>query len=229
MAGPGGAQAVARLSDQLNRKGNKWDYRISDPTEGGSGHQKERYAFIWKTASIRLVARPTLSSSLERLVLREPYIAHFEIGSEQIAIANYHSKRYDEHPEEEVKYFPNMINEVGSVPLIIAGDFNMTEEHPVFDQLEQLNFRPVITKQLTTLRRSCKSQRDKHPYLANAIDNIYFPTPDFVATASGTIDYVQACENLDYARQLSRPPACFLSVSVLQLTIKYFKECKTQL
>jgi hypothetical protein len=32
VAGYGGVQAVARLSDELNRTGTKWDYIISDPT-----------------------------------------------------------------------------------------------------------------------------------------------------------------------------------------------------
>jgi hypothetical protein len=32
VAGYGGVQAVARLSDELNRTGTKWDYTISDPT-----------------------------------------------------------------------------------------------------------------------------------------------------------------------------------------------------
>jgi intracellular sulfur oxidation DsrE/DsrF family protein len=32
VAGYGGVQAVARLSDELNRTGSKWDYIISDPT-----------------------------------------------------------------------------------------------------------------------------------------------------------------------------------------------------
>ena len=36
VAGDGGAQAVARLSDQLNRMGNKWEYVISDPTSGSN-------------------------------------------------------------------------------------------------------------------------------------------------------------------------------------------------
>src|SRR5690606_28387992 len=44
VAGPGGPQAVARLSDALNRKGQKWDYTISDPTSGKAG--TERYACL---------------------------------------------------------------------------------------------------------------------------------------------------------------------------------------
>src|SRR6186713_2785272 len=51
VAGDGGAQAVARLSDQLNRMGAKWEYVISDPTSGSN--KKERYAFIWKTSRIQ--------------------------------------------------------------------------------------------------------------------------------------------------------------------------------
>src|SRR5882672_4396646 len=38
---PGGAQAVARLSESLNRKGAKWDYRISDPTSGENSFKRE--------------------------------------------------------------------------------------------------------------------------------------------------------------------------------------------
>ena len=49
VAGNGGAQAVVRLADELNRKGSKWDYRISDPTSSSS-YKTERYAFLWKTS-----------------------------------------------------------------------------------------------------------------------------------------------------------------------------------
>src|SRR5687768_16119461 len=41
VAGQGGAQAVGRLADQLNRTGSKWDYSISDPTSGRS-YKSER-------------------------------------------------------------------------------------------------------------------------------------------------------------------------------------------
>ena len=46
VAGSGGAQAVAKLADELNRKGAQWDYTISDPTSS-SDYKTERYAFIW--------------------------------------------------------------------------------------------------------------------------------------------------------------------------------------
>ena len=56
VAGCGGAQAVARLADELNRKGAKWDYTISDPTSS-SAYKTERYAFICKTRKVKKIGR----------------------------------------------------------------------------------------------------------------------------------------------------------------------------
>ena len=57
VAGYGGAQAVARLADELNRKGAKWDYSVSNPTSS-SAYKTERYAFLWKTATVKLIGKP---------------------------------------------------------------------------------------------------------------------------------------------------------------------------
>jgi endonuclease/exonuclease/phosphatase family metal-dependent hydrolase len=59
VAGYGGAQALAKLADELNRKGSKWDYVISDPTTN-IAYKTERYAFIWKTANLKKIGRPWL-------------------------------------------------------------------------------------------------------------------------------------------------------------------------
>src|SRR5687767_7628360 len=52
VAGNGGAQAIARLSDELNRMGSKWDYVVSNPTTGTPG-RVERYAFLWKPSRVK--------------------------------------------------------------------------------------------------------------------------------------------------------------------------------
>ena len=67
VAGYGGAQAVARLADELNRKGTKWDYTISDPTSS-SAYKTERYAFIWKTSKVKKIGKAWLEQKyhLER-------------------------------------------------------------------------------------------------------------------------------------------------------------------
>jgi len=56
VAGNGGAQAVAKLADELNRIGTKWDYSISDPTTS-SAYKTERYAFLWKTAKVKKIGK----------------------------------------------------------------------------------------------------------------------------------------------------------------------------
>ena len=76
VAGYGGAQAVAKLADILNRKGNKWDYVISNPTNS-SKYVTERYAFIWKTRHIKIKNRGRLISELDSLTDREPYLMDF--------------------------------------------------------------------------------------------------------------------------------------------------------
>ena len=52
VAGYGGSQAVARLADELNRKGSKWDCSISYATKSPK-YKTEKYAFLWKTSKVK--------------------------------------------------------------------------------------------------------------------------------------------------------------------------------
>lgn len=80
VAGFGGAQAVAQLADELNRKGSKWGYVVSDPTSS-SAYKTERYAFLWKTANVRLIGKPWLEQKFGLEIDREPFFATFEYNS----------------------------------------------------------------------------------------------------------------------------------------------------
>ncbi len=73
---PAGAHAVVRLSEQLNRMGSKWNYAVSDPTSGDS-YKRERYAFLWKTSSVKLANHPWLEKNYASEIDREPYYATF--------------------------------------------------------------------------------------------------------------------------------------------------------
>jgi hypothetical protein len=79
-------QAVARLSDELNRTGSKWDYIISDPTS--SPYKTERYAFIWKTNKLKQIgmARKKYHSEIE-----EPYLGTFQYQDKQFTVVNFHA------------------------------------------------------------------------------------------------------------------------------------------
>ncbi|MFM2135518.1 MAG: hypothetical protein RL021_918, partial [Bacteroidota bacterium] len=81
VAGVGGAPAVARLADALNRTGSKWDYSTSDPTLSTSG-SSERYAFLWKTSRVQRVGRPTLEQTYRYEIEREPFMIDFRHQSD---------------------------------------------------------------------------------------------------------------------------------------------------
>src|SRR5690606_31627175 len=124
---PAGAQAVAKIADELNRMGAKWDYRISDPTKSPSSNISERYAFLWKTSKVSLIHRAYLDRELEDIINREPYIAAFKIKGqpEPFYVINFHSRKYDERPEEEIIHFLDYPTRLKSNRIIIAGDFNL--------------------------------------------------------------------------------------------------------
>lgn len=104
---PKGAQAVAKIWGELNRKGNKWDYRISNPTKSPSANMSERYAYVWKTAKLNLINKPYLDTSLEDVLIREPYIVEFKAKkkTESFFLINYHSRVHNQNPEKEIIYF----------------------------------------------------------------------------------------------------------------------------
>ena len=60
--GAGGAQAVAKLVDELNRKGSKWDYTINAPTIS-SGYKLECYAFLLKTSKVKKIGEAWLENT----------------------------------------------------------------------------------------------------------------------------------------------------------------------
>jgi hypothetical protein len=70
VAGYGG-EAVARLSDELNRTGSKWDYIISDPTSS-SPYKTERYAFIWKTNKLKQIGKAWLEKKYHSEIEESP-------------------------------------------------------------------------------------------------------------------------------------------------------------
>lgn len=168
VAGYGGAQAVAKLSDILNRKGSKWDYVISDPTNSPK-YVSERYAFIWKTSRIKIKNRGWLISELATQIDREPFLLHFYIEGKPFTVVNFHSRPYNKDPESEIRALSTYVTDSLKTPLIIAGDFNVDEKMPVFNSLKKSGYQTAITNQKTTLKWSC----ERTDYLNHPIDNIF--------------------------------------------------------
>ena len=198
----GGALAVARLVDALNRKGQHWDYRISEPTtalEERAG-ESECYAFIWKTAKVKLVGRTYLAKSFEGLISREPYIGVFKAGGKELTLVNFHALPKKKQPEKEIKYLKFFPDSMQRHNLVFLGDFNCPESHSVFNPLKKKGYEPSLQGQKTTLKQECR----EGDCLASEYDNIFFPKATFRLLKSGIVPfYRQFKEDMVAARKLS--------------------------
>lgn len=207
---PAGAQAVAKIADELNRMGFRWDYQVSDPTKSPSPYLSERYAFLWKPSRVELIHRAYLDSELENLCYREPFIGKFKQKGKTdfFYVINYHSRKYTDKPEEEIIHFIDYPKRLNSEKIIIAGDFNLSETHEVWRPLYRTGFQSALKGEKTTLKWKCK----ENSYVNHAIDNFYF-TSGIQKREAKSIDFVQTCENLERAREISDHLPVFMKFS----------------
>ncbi len=199
---PAGAQKVALIADELNRTGARWDYRISDPTNSPSAYISERYAILWKPSRLQLEGRAFLDAGLAVACDREPFLARFKIAGDttRFWVVNFHARRFDNRPELEIRHFIDYPRRLGSPAVIIAGDFNLDEDHDVWRPFYERGYQAVLNDSPTTLKRSCNRQGE---YVNYPIDNIYWPKEIFSLSKGGWIDTVGSCDNLEAARGVS--------------------------
>lgn len=198
VAGNGGAQAVVRLAEALNRKESKWDYRISDPTSSSS-YKTERYAFLWKTKNLKLKGRPWLERNYHLEIDREPYYATFEINGKNITIASFHAITKSKQPETEIKYFKFLPQEYPNQNIVFAGDFNCPQSHSVFTPLKKMGFTPILINQKTSLKKEPKGDN----YLASEFDNIFYKTNSINFIKADVILFYKNFISLEEARKIS--------------------------
>lgn len=198
VAGNGGAQAVARLADALNRKGSIWDYRISNPTSSTT-KGTERYAFVWKTNKLKLKGNPWLEQKYHTQIEREPYFATFEIKGKTITVAAFHAIPKNKHPEREIKYLKLLPQEYPNLNLLFVGDFNCSQSHSVFVPLKKMGFSPILENQKTSL----KTKPKENEYLASEYDNIFYKISPINYLKSDVILFYQKFISLKEARKIS--------------------------
>lgn len=198
VAGYGGSQAVARLVDQLNRKGNKWDYSISNPTSS-SAYKKERYAFIWKTNKVKLIGKPWLEKKYEKQIDREPYYATFKKNGKKFTIVSFHAITKTKQPETEIKYFKFLPQQYPNLNLIFVGDFNCPQSHTVFNPLKKMGYLPTFENQKTSLKQKCINNQ----CLASEFDNIFYHSSRIKIINKGIIHFYETFNSLKEARKVS--------------------------
>jgi len=182
VAGNGGAQAVTRLANELNTKGAKWDYRISDPTSSNA-YKTERYAFLWKTTKLKLEGKPWLERNYHLEIDREPYFATFKIKGKAVTIVSFHAITKSKQPETEIKYFKFLPQEYSKLNLLFAGDFNCPQSHSVFNPIKQMGYQSILVNQKTSLKQACK----KYQCLASEFDNMYYNSSKVKVKNAGVI------------------------------------------
>ena len=210
VAGPGGAQAVGRLGDALNRTGSKWEYTISDPTTHEKSNTTERYAFLWKAGRISRVGHPALEKKYQSVIEREPFLCTFLFKGKQFTIASMHAVPKSKQPEQEIKYLKYLPEEYPDQNIIFLGDFNCPQSHNVFVPLKGAGYQPALMKQKTTLRQKCKDNE----CLASEFDNIFFRPAKVHRTRAGIIRVDEGFADPKAARKLSDHLPVYMSFSL---------------
>lgn len=198
VAGYGGAQAVAQLADELNRKGSKWDYTISNPTSS-SAYKTERYAFLWKTAKIKIIGKAWLEKKYHLEIDREPYFATFQYNKKIFTLANFHAITKKRQPETEIKYFKFLPQEYPNLNLIFMGDFNCPQSHTVFYPLRKMGYTCAFVNQKTSLKKTCKTNN----CLASEFDNIWYNSAKTTIKNEAIIPFYQSFNSLKEATTVS--------------------------
>ena len=209
VAGAGGAQAVARLSDALNRTGAKWDYTISDPTSSAE-NGTERYAFLWKPGRIKKMGDAWLEKQYSNEIDREPYMATFQTKNRYFTLASFHAIPKAKQPEKEIKYLKFIPGEYPGKNLIFAGDFNCPQSNSVFNSLKAISYQPVFINQKTSLRSKCIN----NDCLASEYDNIFCNQEKLHITGSGVLHFYKSFPTLKEAIKVSDHIPVYMKFSV---------------
>lgn len=197
VAGYGGSQAVAKLADELNRLGSKWDYVVSDPTTS-SAYKTERYAFLWKTSVVKKIGKAWLEQQYSLEIDREPFYCTFEYKNKSFTIVNFHAITKSRQPETEIKYFKFLPALHPNLNLIFVGDFNCPQTHTVFNPLKKMEYVPLLIGQKTTLKKKVKHNQ----YLASEFDNMFYPKK-VTKINGGVLFFYKSFPTLEQARSIS--------------------------
>jgi deoxyribonuclease-1-like protein len=198
VAGNGGAKAVARLADELNRMGSKWDYVVSAPTTGTPG-RIERYAFLWKPSRVKKTGEAWLEQKFQAEMEREPYFMELEYEEKKFTLGCFHAITKKQQPEKEIKYFKYIIDAYAGRNLLLGGDFNCPESHSVFNPLKGKGFKPALSCQKTSLKQECRNGEN----LASEFDNIFYQPVRNKIEKSGILLFYESFPSLQLARRIS--------------------------
>jgi deoxyribonuclease-1-like protein len=208
ITGVGGAQAIARLVDQLNHKGKSWDYTISDPTISSSASTSERYAFIWNKKTVTKLGAAWLENHYAVEIDREPFFGTFKKDGETFTLVNFHAKPKSKQPETDIKYLKFFPALYPNMNLIICGDFNCPQSNTVFNPLKAMGFKSALVGQKTSLRMKCLQD----DCLASEYDNFFYDPKKTIFQKSGVVHFYKSFSTIAVARKISDHLPVFLVI-----------------
>ncbi len=161
VAGYGGVQAVAKLVEELNRKGPKWNYVISEPTSG-SPYQKERYAFIWKTTKLKKIGSAWLEKTFHLEIEREAFYCIYKYNDTQFTLVNFRAVPKPKEPERAINYFKKLADVYSTLNLIFIRDLNCRQSLTVFKPSKKIGYKSISAGQKKLLKTKVHKQQVSH-------------------------------------------------------------------
>ena len=197
----GGARAVAKLADELNRKGTEWDYKVSKKTPSPP-YKTEKYAYLWKTSKVQVVGKPWLWTKYKNIIERSPYLIRFKLKKTDFSflLASYHSRKYDLHPEKELEKLKLLPIEYPNDRILIAGDFNIEYDNEHYGILYDNGFEATVRNKRTTIKKDLNPSTEN---LYRAIDNIFYEYDDIKLLEANTINFTLGHTDINAARKIS--------------------------
>ena len=168
------ADAIEQLQARLTGKtGVEWQTLYSHRL--GRSTYREKYAFLWRTDMVEYLDGAVVYIDAADLFAREPFSARFRAreSGEDFVLANVHityGRRVSDRTPE-IKALTDYWHWLAEIypetarRRILLGDFNLRQNHPAWQSLNQAA-TPLITEGATTL-----SSHDRR--YANLYDNIW--------------------------------------------------------
>jgi|YNPMSStandDraft_2_1061718.scaffolds.fasta_scaffold01588_1 endonuclease/exonuclease/phosphatase family metal-dependent hydrolase len=193
---PKGPQAIAKLVDELNRTGAKWDYVFSEPTNGPG---TERYAFLFKTKNVAIREKGFLIKELDNDIDREPFYQKFEVRGNglvtTISLVNIHTVPKSKGPEKEIQALARLHTLFPNDKLLVMGDFNTPQNSPAFEALKNGNLHPALKGRIRTTLKMEPDPANGEKY-ANDYDNLYYKASWIEVIEANRIDLTADIPNV---------------------------------
>lgn len=165
-------EGLMRLKGALEKHtGESWGHLVSHAI--GSTRYKEMYAFLWRESAVEYSGGAVVYLDRHDHFIREPFSATFTSRSDgtRLALSTIHvlfgKSVADRLPEIQAldDYFVWLQETYPGMPVVLAGDFNLPDDHPAWAPLK-VHARPLVTQGATTL-----SEIDGR--YANRYDNLW--------------------------------------------------------